>query len=87
MHAINSEVQIVIYAKNVHLPGIIESNLVFPATLVLIRIPLSLHGIVSAKMPFGQKASLKRFTKSATCSGEVIQSTWSTIFLKVKKFK
>ena len=58
MHAINSEVQIEIYAKNVHLPGIIESNLVFPATLVLIRIPLSLHGIVSAKMPFGQKASL-----------------------------
>lgn len=33
------------------------------------------------------KIYLKRFTKSATCSGEVIQSTWSTIFLKVKKFK
>lgn len=30
---------------------------------------------------------LKRFTESATCSGEVIQSTWSTIFLKVKKFE
>lgn len=47
-----------IFTKPVHSPGIIESNLVFPATLVLIRIALSLHGTVSAKMPFGQKASL-----------------------------
>lgn len=28
---------------------------------------------------------LKRFTASATCSGDVIQSTWSTIFLKSKQ--
>lgn len=47
-----------IFSTQVHLPGIIESNLVFPAILVLIRIALSLHGTVSAKMPFGQKASL-----------------------------
>lgn len=38
--------------------GIISSNLVFPATLVLILIALSLRGTVSAKMPLGQKASL-----------------------------
>lgn len=46
------------FTQHVHSPGIIESSLVFPAILVLIRIALSLHGTASAKMPFGQKASL-----------------------------
>lgn len=55
----NSELQISeFFTQHVHSPGIIESSLVFPAILVLIRIALSLHGTASAKMPFGQKASL-----------------------------
>lgn len=47
-----------ILIKCVHSPGIIANNFVFPAILVLIRIALSLHGTVSAKMPLGQNASL-----------------------------
>lgn len=54
------------FTQHVHSPGIIESSLVFPAILVLIRIALSLQGTASAKMPFGQKASLFKKIKFIT---------------------
>ena len=51
-------VRIIRFQPQNYLPGITSSNLVFPATLVLILIALSLRGTLSAKMPLGQKASL-----------------------------
>lgn len=65
LNAKNSELLQIheISTNNPYSPGIIESSLVFPAILVLIRIALSLHGTVSAKMPFGQKASLMKKIK------------------------